>query len=70
MQISRQEQIDKIMCKPGYTWDETLERCLGGGAVLPEDGETPTPPPPPAPPTPDEAIKGEIASRESTGEVA
>lgn len=25
---SRQEMIDKAMCKPGYTWNETLKRCL------------------------------------------
>ena len=59
------------MCKPGYTWDPTLERCLGPAGPLPDD-DKPTPPEPePEPvPTPDEAIKGEIASRESTGEVA
>ena len=64
--MSRQEQIDRAMCKPGYTGNETVGRCWGGGAVLPEDGEMPAPPMP----TPDDAIKGEIASRESTGEVA
>lgn len=26
---SRQERIDKVMCKPGYTWNETVGRCLG-----------------------------------------
>ena len=25
---SRQEMIDKTMCKPGYTWNETLQKCL------------------------------------------
>lgn len=25
---SRQEMIDKAMCKPGYTWNETLQKCL------------------------------------------
>ena len=33
---SRQEMIDKTMCKPGYTWNETLGKCLaagGGGNV-------------------------------------
>ena len=34
-QMSRQAAIDKAMCKPGYTWNETLQRCLpayvGGG---------------------------------------
>jgi len=27
-QMSRQAAIDKAMCKPGYTWNETLQRCL------------------------------------------
>ena len=27
---SRQEMIDNIMCKPGYTYSETLKRCLPG----------------------------------------
>ena len=26
--MSRQEQIDRMMCKPGYTWNETLQKCL------------------------------------------
>ena len=30
---NRQEMIDKIMCKPGYTWNETLQKCLGYGGV-------------------------------------
>jgi len=33
---SRQEMIDRTMCKPGYTWNETLGKCLaagGGGNV-------------------------------------
>ena len=25
---SRQEMIDKAMCKGGYTWNETLKKCL------------------------------------------
>ena len=66
--MSRQEQIDRMMCKPGYTWNETLQKCLGygGGAIK----ENPTNQPPPQKPLPDEAIAQEIASRESTGEVA
>ena len=64
--MSRQEQIDRAMCKPGYTWNETLGRCLGAGAV-PKDSPSNAPSPKP---TPDDAIKQEIASRESTGEVA
>ena len=70
MQISRQEQIDKMMCKPGYTWNETLGRCLGGYAAPAADPDMGTPKPPAKKPTPDDAIQQEIASRESTGEVA
>jgi hypothetical protein len=29
---SRQEMIDKTMCKPGYTWNETLGKCLAAGS--------------------------------------
>ena len=25
---SRQERIDKAMCKPGYSWNETIKKCL------------------------------------------
>ena len=25
---SRQERIDKAMCRPGYSWNETLQKCL------------------------------------------
>lgn len=25
---SRQEKVDRIMCKPGYTWNETVKKCL------------------------------------------
>lgn len=39
---SRQEMIDKIMCKPGYTWNETLQRCLGyAGTANPAVGKKP-----------------------------
>ena len=35
---SRQERIDKAMCRPGYSWNETLQKCLppvgyGGGSA-------------------------------------
>ena len=35
---NRQSMIDKVMCKPGYTWNETLGKCLraGGGAEITE----------------------------------
>ncbi len=48
--MSRQELIDRKMCRPGYRWNQTLGRCLaaGGGETLGEDpvkpqepGETP-----------------------------
>ena len=61
MDISQQEQIDRAMCKPGYTWNPTLKRCLGAGGGQPAPdviGETP-----------DGAIAMEKASRETTGEV-
>ena len=33
---SRQEAIDDALCRPGYTYNETLDRCLpaAGGAQL------------------------------------
>ena len=71
MEISRQEAIDRAMCKPGYTWNETLGRCLGGGYGPPrEEPDMGTPKPPAKKPTPDQAVQQEIASRETTGEVA
>ena len=65
MNVSRQEQINKVMCKPGYQWNETLGKCLamGGGAAI---DDSPASPPKP---TPNDAIAMEKASRENTGEV-
>jgi hypothetical protein len=63
MEVSRQEQIDKVMCRPGYRWNETLGRCVGGSAM--PDSKTNSP----SLPTPDTAIQDEIASRQNTGEV-
>ncbi len=48
--MSRQEMIDRTMCRPGYRWNETLGKCLaaGGGETItrgdaPKDpGETAT----------------------------
>ena len=68
LEMSRQEQIDRMMCKPGYTWNETLQRCIGAYAPPKENPDTPPAPEPQ--PTPDEAVQMEIASRETTGEVA
>ena len=67
--ISRQEMIDRTMCRPGYRWNETLQKCIGAYSVE-KDPELPEPPKPQPQPNPDEAIKQEIASRETTGEVA
>ena len=64
--MSVQEQIDRKMCKPGYTWNETLQRCLGvggGAASLPND------PASQPKPTPNDAIASEKAVRKNTGEV-
>jgi len=60
--MSEQERVDRQMCRPGYTWNATLGRCIGGGYVKPDQPAQPLP-------SPDEAIKQEIASRETTGEV-
>ena len=67
---SRQEMINKVMCKPGYTWNETVGRCLGpaGG------GDGPMPENPGAPPSggkpsadPQQAIANEVSSRAMQG---
>ena len=53
------------MCKPGYTWNETLGKCLmggyGGGDETPDTPETPKP----EMPSPDDAVKQEKAMRMS-----
>ena len=67
MQVSRQQQIDEQMCRPGYRWNPTLGRCVGGAAVPP--GTLGNNPQTPGKPTPDDAIQQEIANRQSTGEV-
>ena len=65
MNVSRQEQINKVMCKPGYQWNETLGKCLsmGGGAAIDDSPASPPKLPP------NDAIAMEGASRENTGEV-
>ena len=65
MNVSRQEQINKVMCKPGYQWNETLGKCLsmGGGSAIDDSPASPPKMPP------NDAIAMERASRESTGEV-
>jgi len=67
--MNRQAQIDKMMCKPGYTWNETLQRCLGAGGGSAVDDSPPAAPQKPSKPTPKDAIAMEKASRENTGEV-
>ena len=66
IQKSRQQQIDEAMCRPGYRWNETLGRCVGGAYIPADKGNGPKEPPKPSP---DDAIQQEIASRQNTGEV-
>jgi len=67
--MNRQAQIDRQMCKPGYTWNETLQRCLGAGGGSAVDDSPPAAPQKPSKTTPNDAIAMERASRENTGEV-
>ena len=60
--MSEQERVDRQMCRPGYRWNATLGKCLSAGGGTPDQPAQPLP-------SPDEAIKQEIASRETTGEV-
>ena len=62
--MSVQEQIDRKMCKPGYTWNETLQKCLSMGGA----GELPNDPASQQKPTPNDAIASEKAIRKNTGE--
>ena len=45
MDQNMQSLIDKQMCKPGYTWNHTLKRCLGygGGQIDADPGLDPVP---------------------------
>ena len=68
---SRQERIDNVMCKPGYTWNETLGKCLGpagGGGDMPMT-ENPGAPPSggESPAGPQQAIAKEVSSRAMQG---
>ena len=67
---SRQERIDNVMCKPGYTWNETVKRCLGpaggGGDIsILENLGSPQQGQPPA--TPEQAITNEVSARSLKG---
>ena len=73
---SRQEMIDRTMCKPGYTWNETLKKCLGYGGggknkPIPENPASPdlpdAPTPPSMPDTPNQAIAKEVSARAMQG---
>ena len=33
MEKSVQQLMDEKMCRPGYRWNETLQRCLAAGAI-------------------------------------
>ena len=67
---SRQERINKVMCKPGYTWNETVGRCLGpaggGNAPMPENPGVP-PSGGESPADPQQAIANEVSSRAMKG---
>jgi len=49
------------MCKPGYTWNQTLGKCLGYGGGVIDKGGSPEPEEPGE--TPTGAIKQEKAKR-------
>ena len=56
MKLSRQAEIDKRMCKPGYTWSEMSWR-KDGGKCLPAYGGVPdTDKPPKGPGGPPDAL--------------
>lgn len=78
---SIQEQIDRKMCRPGYTWNKTLKECLPAavgyvkepdikpnpGPDLPDSGENGGNEGGSGEISPDKAIKVEIAMRQSQG---
>ena len=71
---SRQEMINKVMCKPGYTWNETVGRCLGPAGGGGDGPSIPKPENPGAPPSggkpsanPQQAIANEVSSRAMKG---
>ena len=71
---SRQEMINKVMCKPGYTWNETVGKCLGpagGGGDIPMTENPGAPQSPPSngaqPANPQQAIAKEVSSRAMQG---
>ena len=43
MDKSVQQMLDEQMCKPGYTWNHTLKRCLAAGAPEMKEDVPPAP---------------------------
>ena len=70
--VSRQEKIDRIMCKPGYNWlDMPYSRnggkCVAGGYNYKGSDPAPKPKPEQPPlPNPNDAVKQEKAARVAT----
>ena len=64
MDKSVQQLMDEKMCRPGYQWNETLQRCLGMGG-----GEGEVKPPEesiaPEPAAPAKPAKGTVNTRGS-----
>ena len=57
---SIQEQIDRKMCRPGWTWNKTLKECLPAAAGYPKEPDvTPIPDPVTPNPGPDSPDSGE-----------
>jgi len=64
MNKSVQQLMDEKMCRPGYQWNETLQRCLGmgggdGEVTPPEEGIAPDPAAPAKP------VEGNLNTRGS-----
>ncbi len=64
---SRQEMVNRVMCKPGYTWNETVKRCLGPAGRGDDISIPENPGLQPAKgqqkPTPEQAITNEVSAR-------
>ena len=37
--MDRQSRIDRAMCKPGYTWNETIKKCVANIPLNYNDGD-------------------------------
>lgn len=50
---SRQQMLDEAMCKPGWTYNEVLDKCIGAyGPMNKEPAPVPEKPPAPTPDLP------------------